>query len=111
MRISDWSSDVCSSDLLLKILPGVSTHDVRVDVPVFGNDQDIARLSATVDAHMKQYSETPAYLIARHGLYAWGADVPQARWRVEALEFMFESTEERRVGKGCISTVRSRCAP
>ncbi|HET8881728.1 MAG TPA: hypothetical protein VFM56_06080 [Solimonas sp.] len=22
-------------------------------------------------------------------MYAWGADVAQARWRVEALEFMF----------------------
>lgn len=74
---------------LLKILPGISTHEIRVDVPVFSNDQDIARLSATVDAHMKQHPETPAYLIAGHGLYAWGADVAQARWRVEALEFMF----------------------
>lgn len=74
---------------LLKILPGISTHAAVVDVPVFVNDQDIARLSGTVDAHMKQYPETPAYLIAGHGLYAWGADVAQARWRVEALEFMF----------------------
>lgn len=74
---------------LLKILPGITTHDAAVDVPVFVNDQDITRLSATVDAHMKQHPQTPAYLIAGHGLYAWGADVAQARWRVEALEFMF----------------------
>jgi methylthioribulose-1-phosphate dehydratase len=74
---------------LLKLLPGITTHDAQVDVPVFANDQDIARLSATVDAHMKQHPQTPAYLIAGHGLYAWGADVAQARWRVEALEFMF----------------------
>ena len=75
---------------LLKLLPGIATHDAAVEVPVFANDQDIARLSATVDAHMKQYPLTPAYVIAGHGLYAWGADVAQARWRVEALEFMFE---------------------
>lgn len=74
---------------LLKLLPGITTHDAQVDVPVFANDQDIARLSATVDAHMKQHPHTPAYVIAGHGLYAWGADVAQARWRVEALEFMF----------------------
>jgi methylthioribulose-1-phosphate dehydratase len=74
---------------LLKLLPGITTHDAQVDVPVFANDQDIARLSATVDAHMKRHPQTPAYLIAGHGLYAWGADVAQARWRVEALEFMF----------------------
>jgi len=75
---------------LLKLLPGINTHDAEVIVPVFPNDQDIARLAAHVDAHMKRHPETPAYLIAGHGLYAWGANVAQARHRVEALEFMFE---------------------
>ncbi|MES0874619.1 methylthioribulose 1-phosphate dehydratase [Sinimarinibacterium thermocellulolyticum] len=75
---------------LLKLLPGISTHDAAVIVPVFENDQDIARLAARVDAHLRERPQTPAYLIAGHGLYAWGADVDQARWRVEALEFMFE---------------------
>ena len=80
---------VLSGYELLKVLPGVTTHDVTVEIPVFENDQDIARLSATVDAYMKQH-ETHAYLIAGHGLYAWGANAAQARHRVEALEFMFE---------------------
>lgn len=75
---------------LLKLLPGITTHDAAVDIPVFANDQDIPRLAAAVDAHMKKHPATPAYVIAGHGLYAWGADVAQARWRVEALEFMFE---------------------
>lgn len=74
---------------LLKLLPGISTHAVRVEIPVFENDQDIARLASAIDAHMKRVA-VPAYLIEGHGLYAWGADVAQARWRVEALEFMFE---------------------
>ncbi|MFP5304890.1 MAG: methylthioribulose 1-phosphate dehydratase [Gammaproteobacteria bacterium] len=75
---------------LLKILPGISTHEVAVEVPVFENDQDIARLAAVVDDHLRRHPQTPAYLIAGHGLYAWGESVAQARWRVEALEFMFE---------------------
>ncbi len=75
---------------LLKILPGISEPADVVEVPVFGNDQDIARLSREVDAHMHQRVPPAAYLIAGHGLYAWGADVAQARHRVEALEFMFE---------------------
>ena len=75
---------------LLQLLPGIATHDTELSVPVFANDQDIARLAALIDVHMKQHPQTPAYLIAGHGLYAWGADVAQARWRVEALEFMFE---------------------
>lgn len=75
---------------LLKLLPGIATHDVTVDVPVFENDQDIPRLAAAVDAHMKKNPRMPAYVIRGHGLYAWGESVAQARWRVEALEFMFE---------------------
>lgn len=77
---------------LQKILPGAPDPASRVEIPVFGNDQDIARLSAQVDAHMKDKEErqVPAYLIAGHGIYAWGNNVAQARHRVEALEFMFE---------------------
>jgi methylthioribulose-1-phosphate dehydratase len=74
---------------LLKLLPGISTHDAAVEIPVFENDQDIARLAFAIDAHMKKESAA-AYLIAGHGLYAWGSTVAQARHRVEALEFMFE---------------------
>lgn len=75
---------------LLKILPGIQTHEVAVEVPVFDNDQDIQRLARRVDDHMKQHPAMPAYLIAGHGLYTWGSSVAQARYRVEALEFMFE---------------------
>lgn len=81
---------------LLKLLPGVTTHEVQVRIPVFANDQDIARLAAAVDAHMQIHANTPAYVIRGHGLYAWGRDVAQARWRVEALEFMFECELHRK---------------
>lgn len=74
---------------LLKLLPGISTHDAVVEIPVFENDQDIARLASAIDAHMKKQA-VAAYLIKGHGLYAWGSSVAQARHRVEALEFMFE---------------------
>lgn len=75
---------------LLKVLPGAPDPQAQVSIPVFANDQDIARLSATVDAHMVKLPATPAYLIAGHGLYAWGRDVAEARHRVEAIEFMLE---------------------
>ena len=75
---------------LLKVLDGVTTHDTGVQVPVFENDQDIARLSAVVDDHMARGMAQHGYLIRGHGLYAWGETVSVARHRVEALEFMFE---------------------
>lgn len=81
---------VLSNYELLKVLPGAPDPQSNVAIPVFANDQDIARLSAAVDAHMLREPATPAYLIAGHGLYAWGAAVAQARHRVEAIEFMLE---------------------
>ena len=74
---------------LQKVL-GVDTHDTTLEIPVFANDQDIAALAARVDLELKERPHTVAYLIAGHGLYAWGADIVQTRHRVEALEFMFE---------------------
>ncbi len=75
---------------LLKLLPGIQTHDTTVEVPVFENDQDIPRLAAKVDEAMKRRPGMPGYLISGHGLYTWGDSVAQARHRVEALEFMFD---------------------
>jgi len=75
---------------LLKIFEGIQTHEMAVEVPVFQNDQDIARMSRVVDAQMKTGRARHAYLIRGHGLYAWGRTVSEARHRVEALEFLFE---------------------
>ncbi|MBI3171585.1 MAG: methylthioribulose 1-phosphate dehydratase [Hydrocarboniphaga effusa] len=75
---------------LLKILEGIETHETAVDVPVFENDQDIARLAGVVEAHMSTGAARHAYLIRGHGAYVWGRTVEQARHRVEALEFLFE---------------------
>lgn len=75
---------------LQKTLPGITDPTAETVIPVFGNDQDIDRLSRQVDRYIKEHSGVPAYLIAGHGLYTWGDSVAQARHRVEALEFMFE---------------------
>lgn len=74
---------------LMKVLPGQPDPAETILLPVFENDQDIARLAAKVDTQMRQ-SLFPAYLIAGHGLYAWGRNVAQARYAVEALEFMLD---------------------
>lgn len=75
---------------LLKVLPGVRSHDVEVVVPVVGNDQDVPALAGRIDQMMEKNPFSGAYLIAGHGLYAWGESVASARWRIEALEFLFD---------------------
>ncbi|HZP11782.1 MAG TPA: methylthioribulose 1-phosphate dehydratase [Nevskiaceae bacterium] len=75
---------------LLKVLDGITSHDATATIPVFDNEQDIARLAAAVDGEMQRGGARHGYLIRGHGLYAWGPTLAAARHRVEALEFMFE---------------------
>lgn len=81
---------------VLKALPGVETHETRLEVPVFPNDQDIPRLAARVEAYMREHPGLPGYLIEGHGLYTWGRTVSDARRHVEAFEFLFECELEMR---------------
>jgi len=74
---------------LLKIFPGLPTHDAAIDLPVVANDQDIPRLQSVLDARWDAMGTVPpGYLIRGHGAYVWAADMPTARARLEGLEFM-----------------------
>src|SRR3546814_4202590 len=81
MRISDWSSDVCSSDL--QVDNGVSL--------------DFHQQSGKIA--MQHY----AFLIGED-------DFDRIFERVKERDMKYRS-EERRVGKECVSTCRSRWSP
>ncbi len=74
---------------LLKALPGQTTHEASVTLPIVSNDQDMRALTAAIEPHLKRAPVPPAYLIRGHGLYAWGRDVEEAERVVEALEWLF----------------------
>src|SRR3546814_3902623 len=80
MRISDWSSDVCSSDL---------------DQAEKAHDRAISFL--------KDVSKGLADL----GLDATGSPAPES----QGARLAGPRSAERRVGKACVSTCRSRCSP
>jgi methylthioribulose-1-phosphate dehydratase len=75
---------------VLKALPGIDSHQTRLKVPVFANDQDIRQLAARVDDAMNRDPGIAGYLIEGHGLYTWGRDVADARRHMEAFEFLLE---------------------
>ena len=83
---------------LLKAFPGIETHAARLPVPVFDNDQDIPRLAGRVESAFDQYPDMTGYLIAGHGLYAWGRDVEAALRHLEAFDFLFECELRERAG-------------
>ena len=75
---------------LLKAFNGITTHDTQIVVPIFPNDQDIARLSVVVEDYLKQHTDCYAYIIAGHGLYTWGRSIDETLRYLEALDFLFE---------------------
>jgi methylthioribulose-1-phosphate dehydratase len=83
---------------MLKGLAGVGTHEVCLWVPVFPNTQDIAALAGDVERHLDAPGQLGphGFLIQRHGLYAWGRDLDEARRHVEAFEFLFEVVGRKR---------------
>src|SRR3546814_5279503 len=91
MRISDWSSDVCSSDL-----------------------KSIRRLSDFISCGWALVSSTSFPWTENSGSRA--ERVPAeggATWTMSAFAYFRGKarSEERRVGKECVSTCRSRWSP
>src|SRR3546814_16653631 len=125
MRISDWSSDVCSSDLLVEagkqILASfpdrLSTYARRrleamgVEIMLGKSLEDIDGDTLVIGGHR-----------LRAGTIIWAAGIkasPAAFWlqaecdrsgRVRVAAD-FSRSEERRVGQECVSTWRSRWPP
>lgn len=75
---------------LQKAFAGVTTHEGRVIVPIFDNDQDIARLAGQVQQWLDAHPDCVGYLIRGHGLYTWGPQMSDALRQIEAFEFLFE---------------------
>src|SRR3546814_11953315 len=104
MRISDWSSDVCSSDLGLRggLEPAKAHEDNAAShVPAGGPQMDWDNLKVAL-----AISRTGSLTQAAQML---GIDQSTAGPRLSALEG--DSSEERRVGTECVSTCRSRWSP
>src|SRR3546814_6841529 len=85
MRISDWSSDVCSSDLLCQ--QGVARSRGRREVPA-----------------RQLPGDDPV-----HFLRIRAVEVARAQARLDMADG--DRSEERRVGKECFCTCRSRWSP
>src|SRR3546814_1286504 len=82
MRISDWSSDVCSSDL-----------DAKISIVGIGfsrGAEEVAALLRMIEERGIQDPTGAEYTYHKDGLIR---------------------SEERRVGKECVSTCRSRWSP
>ena len=74
---------------MLKAFRGVTTHEVHLDVPIFDNDQDMEALSARVQTRLKAGELGWGFLLAGHGLYAWGQDANETLRHLDAFDYLF----------------------
>lgn len=79
---------------LQKAFAGQTTHLARLRLPVFDNDQDIARLAGRIAPEL--HDCPMGYVLRGHGVYAWGEDMPTALARHEALEFLLDCELQHR---------------
>src|SRR3546814_1040804 len=87
MRISDWSSDVCSSDLI-GLVPRQNSS---------GGKDRLGGISRAGNRYLRQMLVVGAMAVIRHA----ERHGSKRAWR----------SEERRGGKECVSTCRSRWSP
>ena len=80
---------------MLKGLEGVTTHETEVFVPVLRNSQDMPALAGEVDRLLAERPGLHGFLLAGHGLYAWGASLEQAHRHIEIFEFLFDCAARR----------------
>src|SRR3546814_14794544 len=121
MRISDWSSDVCSSDR------GEQPYWTIVGVDA-GSDQGLIGEDGAVEVSRGGFRIEP-FVVHGDELASW-ADVeisqslqdgylpiPDVAWKHPAFGLHVTAvahgarSEERRVGNGCVSTCRTRWWP
>src|SRR3546814_11032182 len=102
MRISDWSSDVCSSDL--SRVPDVAAEaewQRASGRPI----KDRVEISASGRVRQTAFQADPVVRRFRDGSTRIERTVPGSFYEI------ITRSEERRVGTECVSTCRSRWSP
>ena len=93
---------------MLKGLEGITTHDTKINVPVFQNSQDMGELSDRIrevlissDGGPSEVLSHHGFLLSGHGLYTWGRTLAEARRHIEIFEFLFEVTAQQKLLARC----------
>ena len=73
---------------MLKALRGVDTHEAWRELRVYANTQDMGALARAVERDWATLAPSWGFLLAGHGLYAWGTSPAEAWRHAEAPEFL-----------------------
>ncbi len=81
---------------MLKVLPGVATHDISVALPIVDNSQTMVDIVVAIEPALLAKDAIWAYLIRGHGLYGWGRDMAEAERVIEGVEWMIAAERAQR---------------
>lgn len=85
-RLNPLNEIILMGNEMLKVMPGIKTHDASISVPVVNNSQDMKELSEALENMIRK--DVSAYLIREHGFYVWGKDMAEAERIAEGLEYL-----------------------
>src|SRR3546814_20877153 len=106
MRISDWSSDVCSSDLAIRDTAR------KLDFPFASIARAFRMIDDVMDPVIVPWGEDETEREKIEGLIRGIENAPFLPAGVQRkLQQYVVRSEERRVGKECVSTGRHRWSP
>ena len=66
---------------------GQTTHDNTIEIPIFDNTQDITSFAKTLFQN-KSKIQNHTFLMRKHGTYAWGRTLFEAKRHLETLEYL-----------------------
>ncbi len=68
---------------------GETTHEATIHIPVFDNTQDMVDFSQTLRSNQAAIRHH-SFIMRRHGTYAWGTGLFEAKRHLETLEYLSE---------------------
>ena len=66
---------------------GQTTHENYIDIPIFENTQDMQKFKEVMTEEAKRIQQH-AFIIRKHGTYAWGKNILEAKRHLETLDYL-----------------------
>src|SRR3546814_3079955 len=124
MRISDWSADVCSSDLAVKtftadqVIFAAAARGTQKLLHKLKGEGSLPKVSDRLGVLTRTNSEAIRGALApdtstdfTEGVAITSSWHPDEHTHIEPVRYGKGRSEERRVGKECVSPCRSRWSP
>lgn len=73
---------------MAKGIQGVADHHEALSLPIFANSQDMVQVGEQFTAYHSRGSIEKGLILRGHGLYAYGADLAEAKRHAETYEYL-----------------------